>query len=234
MVFLLVGERYNSIAMSVKILYEDNHLIAAYKPAGTLVQGDVSGDVPLLEEVRQYILEKYNKQGNVFLGLIHRLDRNVAGIVLFGKTTKGASRLSEQFRQHTVEKIYHTWVEGIIEQTKGPQTLVNYLSRNEKNNTVQVFDTPQEGADRAELAYEVIETSKEFNKTLVKITLKTGRHHQIRAQFSHLGYPILGDTKYGAVSKFIDMHIALYATQLSFTTATGGERKTISIDIPKD
>lgn len=218
--------------MSVKILYEDNHLIAAYKPAGTLVQADVSGDVPLLEEVRQYILEKYNKQGNVFLALIHRLDRNVAGIVLFGKTTKGASRLGQQFREHTVEKIYHAWVEGEIKNSEA--TLVHYLSRNEKNNTVQVSDEEVADSDRAELSYKVVEYIKEENKTLVKITLKTGRHHQIRAQFSKIGHPIMGDVKYGSKISYPDLHIALYATELSFTTATGGERKTIITDIPRE
>jgi 23S rRNA pseudouridine1911/1915/1917 synthase len=218
--------------MSINVLYEDNHLIGVYKPAGMLVQGDISKDASLLDEVKDYIRKKYNKQGNVFLGLIHRLDRNVAGVVLLGKTTKGASRLSEQFRLHTVEKIYHAWVEGDINEKQG--TLVHFLARNEANNKVLVSESEQPDYDRAELSYEVVERVSEFNKTLVKIRLKTGRHHQIRAQFSYIGHPIQGDTKYGATTKFTDMHISLYATELSFVTATGDERKTLSIPVPRD
>ena len=142
--------------MDPKVLYEDNHLIAVYKPAGTLVQGDKSGDISMMEEVKTYLKNKYSKPGNVFLGLIHRLDRNVDGIVLFAKTSKGASRVSEQFREHTVEKIYHARVTGIVKEKN--RTLVNYLKHDENQNYAEVFDTEKRDADRAELSFELIKT----------------------------------------------------------------------------
>lgn len=214
--------------MDIKVLYEDNHLIAVYKPAGTLVQGDKSGDISLLDEVRAYIKDKYQKPGNVFLGLIHRLDRNVDGVVLFAKTSKGASRLSEQFRNHTVQKVYHAWVHGTVKMEKG--TLVNFLKHDENQNKTEVFDNETRGADRAELAYEVVKTDGDF--TLLKIILKTGRHHQIRAQLSHIGHPIVGDYKYGSNKKLDDQRIALTATSLEFETATTGERRVVETDVP--
>lgn len=215
-------------SMALKVLYEDNHLIAVYKPAGTLVQGDVSGDVSLMDEVKEYIKEKYQKPGNVFLGLIHRLDRNVDGIVLFAKTSKGASRLSEQFREHTIEKIYHAWVHGIPRTPRG--VLKGYLTHDENQNKAKVSsrETPQ--SDYAELAYETVKT--EGNTSLLKIILKTGRHHQIRAQLADMGYPIVGDKKYGSAMSLPDQKIALTATSLSFNLATTDERKSITIDIP--
>ena len=230
-------------SQKLEVLYEDNHLIAVYKPAGVLVQaGDSRRDVGrssipvpiLMDMVKTYLKETYKKEGNVFLGLIHRLDRNVGGVVLFAKTSKGASRLSEQFRLHSVEKIYHAWVEGIPKQKKG--TLINFLHLNERSNTTAVFDDERDapaGSDRAELSYEVVKTEGDGtnSKSLLKIILQTGRHHQIRAQLSHIGHPILGDVKYGAAKPFADQHLALYATELHFDTATTGERKIISIPI---
>lgn len=216
--------------MSVQVLYEDNHLIAVYKPAGVLVQGDKSGEKCLMDEVKEYLKEKYSKPGQVFLGLIHRLDRNVQGIVLFAKTSKGASRLSEQWREHTVEKIYHAVVEGKPEQNKG--VLVHWLSKDEDRNKTTVYGQPTAGALPAQLSYEVIGTNNSCS--LLKIILGTGRSHQIRAQLSFANMPILGDTKYGS-AKVVDKHfIALAATSLSFNVATGSERKTISIPIPSD
>ncbi|NDB58047.1 RNA pseudouridine synthase [bacterium] len=214
---------------NIKVLYEDNHLIAVYKPAGTLVQGDKSGDISMIEEVKMYIKNKYNKPGNVFLGLIHRLDRNVDGIVLFAKTSKGASRLSEQFREHSVEKIYHAWVSGIVKEKN--KTLINFLRHNENQNYTEVFDEEVRDSDRAELSYEFIESDGDFS--LLKIKLKTGRQHQIRSQLSHIGHPIVGDTKYGSTIKSGDQRIFLTETSLSFNTATTDERKTVTIEIPK-
>jgi 23S rRNA pseudouridine1911/1915/1917 synthase len=214
----------------IKILYEDNHLIAVYKPAGTLVQGDKSGDVSLMDQVKRYLKEKYQKPGNVFLGLIHRLDRNVEGIVLFAKTSKGASRLSEQFRLHTVEKIYHAWVHGIVKEKR--KTLVNYLKHDENQNKTEVFDIEVKGGDKGELVYELIKTEGDFS--LLKIYLKTGRHHQIRAQLSYIGHPIVGDYKYGSKIKLEGQKIALAATSLEFETATTNERKVIAIEVPKN
>lgn len=209
----------------LEILYEDNHLIAVYKPAGMLVQGDKTGDPTLIDQVKYYLKQKYQKPGNVFLGLIHRLDRPVSGIILFAKTTKGAARLSEQFRSHTVEKIYHALVEGTLKQKSG--TLVHYLKKDAKQNMVKVYERPVEGALRAELAYDVV---KEGSTTcLLKIHLKTGRPHQIRAQFSAIGHPIVGDVKYGARTGALQHGVALVASSLSFETATTKERKTVNV-----
>lgn len=212
----------------LKVLYEDNHLIAVYKPAGILVQGDKSGDISLLDEVRSYIKQKYDKPGNVFLGLIHRLDRNVDGVVLFAKTSKGASRLSEQFRLHTVEKVYHAWVEGVLTDKNG--RLINFLKHDENQNKTAVYDKEFPGTDRAELSFELVKVENGFS--LVKIILKTGRQHQIRAQFSHTGHPLVGDFKYGSKIKLDDQKIALTATSLTFETATTGERKIVTLEIP--
>ncbi len=218
----------------LKVLYEDNHLIAVYKPAGTLVQGDKSGDISMMEEVKSYLKNKYNKPGNVFLGLIHRLDRNVDGIVLFAKTSKGASRLSEQWREHTVEKVYHAWVTGEVkDKTK---VLVNYIKHDEHQNFAEVFDVETRGADRAELSFELIKIEKGLTVagdfSLLKVKLKTGRHHQIRSQLSHYGHAIVGDSKYGSTVRLPDQKIALTETSLSFNTATTDERKIITLEVP--
>jgi len=191
----------------VKVLYEDNHLIAVFKPAGMLTQGDITGDKCLMDEVSLYLKEKYKKPGNVFLGLLHRLDRPVSGIVLFAKTSKGASRLSEQFRNRTVQKTYHALVLGKPKENKGQ--LVNFLKKNANEN-----------AKRAELDYEVITFSDKYS--LLKINLKTGRFHQIRSQLTSLGHPIVRQ----------DKSICLCATSISFKLATKEETKKISIPIP--
>lgn len=217
---------------SMKVLYEDNHLIAVYKPAGVLIQGDKSGISSFMDEVKEYLRVTYKKPGNIFLGLIHRLDRNVDGVVLFAKTSKGASRLSEQFRLHTVQKTYHAWVEGIPRKHK--DTLVHYLYHDEVRNTSKITEEEKKNADRAELSYEVVKNDAGFS--LLKIILKTGRHHQIRAQLSHIGHPIVGDTKYGSKIKLPDQRIMLTATSLSFDPATAVEgemeRKTVTLEIP--
>ncbi len=210
------------------VLYEDNHLIAVYKPAGILVQGDETGDASLMDEVKDYLKEKYQKTGNVFLGLLHRLDRPVSGIVLFAKTSKGASRLSEQFRTHGIKKIYQAVVEG---SPKIPtQTLVHYLKKDEERNFVTVFDQEVRDSKRAELVYKVIQSNDK--NSLLEIELKTGRPHQIRTQIAHIDHPILGDVKYGARSPLPDKSIALAAVELEFTLPTKDERKNIKIDFP--
>ncbi len=216
--------------MSLKVLYEDNHLIAVYKPAGVLVQGDKSGDMCLMDEVKNYLKEKYNKPGNVFLGLIHRLDRNVQGIVLFAKTSKGASRLSEQWREHSVEKIYHAVVVG--KPPMGKDRLAHWLVKDENKNKTTVYDQQVAGSQLAELFYEIIQSNG--NYSLLKIKLGTGRSHQIRSQLAFIGCPIVGDAKYGSAEKLPDQAIGLAATSLSFDLATGEERKTIDVAIPKE
>ena len=213
---------------NLDVLYEDNHLIAVYKPAGVLVQGDKSGDESLMELVKNYVKEKYQKPGNVFLGLIHRLDRNVAGVVLFAKTSKGASRLSEQFRNHTVEKIYHAVVAGVPKEKKA--MLVHFVTKNEKHNVTSVSDKQTADSQRAELSYEVVKT---YNRhALLKIILGTGRSHQIRAQMAAIGHPLVGDVKYGSKEKLPNDAIALVASSLSFETATTSEPITVSAPLP--
>jgi 23S rRNA pseudouridine1911/1915/1917 synthase len=206
------------------ILYEDNHLIAVLKPTGVLVQGDESGEPCLMDEVKEYLKEKYQKPGNVFLGLIHRLDRNVPGIVLFAKTSKGASRLSEQFREHSIQKIYHAVVEGQLEKIEG--TLRNKL---EKDEHAMKAIVSQHGKE-AVLSYRVIK--KIEGNTLVEVTLKTGRFHQIRAQFASIGHPLVGDVKYGARSPLPNQEIALAATKLIFKKAVRDEQVIVEIPIP--
>ncbi len=217
--------------MQLEVLYEDNHAIVVRKPAGVLVQGDASGDTPLLDEVKKYLKAHYNKPGNVFVGLVHRLDRPVEGVILFAKTSKGAARFSEQFREHTTEKIYHAVVVG--EPKKKSDTLVHFLRKREDEVTAVIFDESGPDTQHAELAYEIVEAGKKYS--LLRIILKTGRAHQIRAQFSHIGHPIVGDTKYGGPhSQFISRNaIALAATQLTFAAATMAERVTVSSPIPK-
>ncbi|OGH88092.1 MAG: hypothetical protein A3J93_05565 [Candidatus Magasanikbacteria bacterium RIFOXYC2_FULL_42_28] len=215
--------------MTIQVIYEDNHLVAVFKPAGVLVQGDETGDKCLMDEVKKYLKEKYQKPGNVFLGMLHRLDRPVSGIVLFAKTSKGASRLSEQFRAHTITKIYTALVEGIPREKSA--TLVHYLLKDKNKNIVEVFDKPTTGALRAELNYQVI---KHFNgRALLEIILKTGRSHQIRSQLKTIGCPIVGDVKYGGPKWQYPSEIALCATELAFKLATGEETQTIKIEPPE-
>jgi 23S rRNA pseudouridine1911/1915/1917 synthase len=211
--------------MKVQVLYEDNHLIAVFKPAGILIQSDVKNGSCLMEDVKQFLKEKYSKPGKVFLGLIHRLDRNVSGVVLFAKTSKGAARLSEQFRNKTVTKIYHATVEGILLKKKA--VLKNFLLKNKTTNKVSVVKEGTDGALFAELEYEVLREEKGFS--FLEIRLKTGRPHQIRVQLAAIGHPIKGDQKYG--SKFNGSNkIELCAVSLSFTTAVSGESITVKIN----
>jgi 23S rRNA pseudouridine1911/1915/1917 synthase len=218
--------------MEIKVLYEDNHLIAVEKPAGVLTQADKTGDESLMDKVKKYLKEKYKKPGNVFLGLLHRLDRPVSGIILFAKTSKGASRLSEQFRARTVEKIYHVVVLGRPGQDKG--ILKNYIKKEDNTPTgakKAVLAAKIDG-QLAELSYELVASNKKYS--LLKIKTETGRFHQIRFQLAREGCPILGDLKYGAPFPLPDKSIALSATHLSFETATTKERKEISVPIPEN
>lgn len=210
----------------LNVLYEDNHLIAVFKPAGLLVQGDASGAISLMDIVKDYLKEKYNKPGDVFLGLVHRLDRPVAGIVLFAKTSKGASRVSEQFREHEVSKIYTAVLEGELSKKEG--SLEVYIKKDEKLRKAYVFDEVTQDAQKASLSYKVLR--RENDRTWAQIELHTGRFHQIRATFAHIGYPILGDGKYGSKMKYQEGKIALCATELSFKTATDPKEIRLQLD----
>lgn len=211
-----------------KILYEDNHIVAVFKPAGLLVQGDSSGDKSLMDEIKTYLKEKYSKPSKVFLGLVHRLDRNVSGIVLFGKTSKGAARLSEQFRNNEIKKMYHGVVGGRVSPASG--TLVHYLKKDEKRKVALISAYPREGYDRSELSYHTL--SSTINYSLLTISLLTGRFHQIRAQLSAVGHPIVGDAKYGSKISG-NGSIFLCATEVGFYTATGGKYKKITFGYPQ-
>jgi len=212
--------------MTLKILYEDNHIIAVYKPVCTLAQSDETGEESVFDLVKKYIKEKYKKTGNVFLGLVHRLDRPVSGIMVFAKTSKGASRLSEQFRNHEVEKTYHAVVFGKMERKKG--MIISHLKKNEDKNKVFVHKSASRDTKESELSYEVIESDDKFS--LLKIMPLTGRPHQIRAQLSSVGHPIVGDIKYGAKESLPDNSIMLSATRLFFKKATGDEL--VNLEIP--
>lgn len=191
----------------IDIIYEDNHLLVVNKPINLLVQSDQTNDSDLLSLLKQDIKQRYHKLGNVYLGLVHRLDRPVGGVMVFAKTSKAASRLSEQVRNHQMEKSYYAIVEGILEQKQG--TLFDYLKKDEKKNQVFVDLAGKESI----LNYSVLEEKKSYS--LIDIDLKTGRSHQIRVQFSSRNHPLYGDQKYNQNSKK-GQQIALYAYKLSF------------------
>lgn len=194
---------------TLKILYQDNHLIAVYKPPGLATQADTKGGHSLLDQTKQWIKTEHNKPGKVFLGLVHRLDKPVSGVVLFAKTSKAASRLSEQFRERRTKKIYRAIIHGTPIQANG--SLVHYL-RKENSLKATVFPRPAPGAKKSVLSYTLLENLP--NASILEVTLETGRFHQIRAQLAFMGNPILGDTKYGAPSSLPDRQIALYAQKL--------------------
>ena len=179
--------------INLKILYEDNHIIVVEKPVNIPSQGDKTGDIDMLAIVKQYIKEKYNKPGNVYLGLVHRLDRPVGGVMVFAKTSKAAARLSEQVREKVFKKNY--LVNGKFEKNKG--TLQDYLLKNEKTNMSKVVKEGTKNSKYAELDYEVLKYDKELNLSVLKVDLHTGRHHQIRVQLSSRQHSIYGDQKYG-------------------------------------
>lgn len=206
----------------MQILFEDNHLIAINKPHGQLVQADEGGELSLLDEVKTMIKDRDQKPGNVFVGLLHRLDRPVGGVVLFAKTSKGASRLSDQFRRHVIEKVYWAMVEGQPKTSAGE--VIQWLVKDEAANLVTAYDHEVVGSQRAELSYRVIEAQGE--NTLVEVKPKTGRPHQIRVAMSSLGCPIVGDLKYGAKTK-LNHDIALFARSLSFDHPISKERITV-------
>ena len=204
----------------INILYEDNHLLVVEKKVGVLSQSDGSNTYDMLTILKKYLKEKYHKPGNVYLGLVHRLDKNVGGVMVFAKTSKAASRLSEQIRNRDFKKTYLAVCKGIIESDGKYQ---DYLKRVEYRSEV----TNSKDGKIAKLSYQVIKVKN--NNTLLKINLETGRHHQIRVQFAYHNHPLLGDEKYGSKGRY---PLALYAYRLEFTHPTTKERLNFSL-IPK-
>lgn len=191
------------------VFYEDNHLLALYKPAGLLVQGDISRDVTLIDIAKQWIKKRYHKPGDVYLGLPHRLDRPVAGVLLTCRTSKAAGRMTQQFRTGRVKKQYVAVLEGELHRNEG--TLIHHMER--RRNTSRVVDGPTETSQEARLSFRVLDIRS--GKSLVAIDLDTGRHHQIRLQMAQLGCPVLGDLRYGASMPLARRQLALLARSLS-------------------
>ena len=194
----------------LEILFDDNHCLAVVKPAGALMVGDETGDETLLDQAKDWIREKYNKPGNVFLGVVHRLDRPVSGVALYARTSKSASRLADQFRRGAVEKVYRAWVDG--SPPNGTHTLTDWLLKNRDTNTTRIVEEGVSGAKLSTLEFRVV--SRDADRSLVEIYPKTGRSHQIRVQLSSYGWPILGDVKYRGPKANNPSAIALHARSL--------------------
>jgi 23S rRNA pseudouridine1911/1915/1917 synthase len=196
----------------LNILYEDNHIIAVNKSNHDLVQGDKTGDVSLDKRIKEYIAKKYKKPGNVYLGIAHRLDRPVSGIVLFAKTSKALTRLNNMFRNNEIKKTYWAIVKDIPPENSG--MLVHYMKKNQNQNKSYCYPTMIKDSKKAELSYTILGRSSSFY--LLEVNLKTGRHHQIRAQLAHMGCPIKGDLKYGYPRSNNYGGIALHAKRIEF------------------
>ena len=214
----------------MKVIYEDNHVIIVSKSSGEIVQGDKTGDVPLSETVKAYIKETCGKPGNVFLGVVHRLDRPVSGVVLFARTSKALSRLSEMFRTRAVQKTYWAIVTAPPPQTVG--TLRHWLTRDEKTNKARAYDREVPGSKQAILDYRLIASSDRY--WLLEVELHTGRHHQIRCQLSKMGCPIKGDLKYGAARSNPDGSISLHARRLQFEHPVSKQAIDVVASVPDD
>ena len=214
----------------LEILYEDNHIIAINKRPSDIVQGDKTGDKPLSEFVKEYIKEKYNKPGDVFLGTVHRIDRPVSGVVLFARTSKALSRLNEMFRDKEVEKMY--WAVVKIKPQPEEGTLIHYLIKNEKKNMSKAFLEDKGGSLRCELFYSLKASSHHYH--LLQINPKTGRHHQIRVQLAAIGSPIKGDVKYGYNRTNKNASIHLHARQVKFLHPIKKEVVVITANPPEE
>lgn len=215
---------------SLNIIFEDNHLIAINKTCSDLVQGDKTGDVILPDRIKVYLKDKYNKPGNVFCGVTHRLDRPTSGVVLFAKTSKALTRVNDLFKNHEIKKTYWAIVKDIPKATEG--TLKHYLVRNQKQNKSYAYDKPATEAKEALLSYKLI--AKSDNYSLLEINLETGRHHQIRCQLAKIGCPIKGDLKYGAARSNPDGGISLHARRIEFLHPVSKEKIDITAPVPDD
>jgi len=214
----------------MQVLYEDNHIIIVSKLSGEIVQGDKTGDVPLSDIVAAYLKEKYSKPGNVFVGVPHRLDRPVSGLVVLAKTSKALSRLNEMFRVGSVDKRYLAIVKNRPKQPEG--RLENWLVRNEKQNRSYAYDKEVPGSKQAILNYKLVASSVNYH--LLEIELLTGRHHQIRCQLAKMGCPIKGDLKYGAERSNPDGSISLHAFHVTFEHPVSHEMIDVKAPLPED
>ena len=214
----------------MQVLYEDNHIIIVYKQSGEIVQGDKTGDKPLSETIKEWIKEKYAKPGNVFLGVVHRLDRPVSGIVVFAKTSKALSRLNNMFRYGEVRKTYWAMVQTAPNMPEA--TLTNWLVRNEKQNKSYVYNNEMPNAKQAILKYKTIGQTEHY--TLLEVNLLTGRHHQIRCQLAAMGCPIKGDLKYGARRSNPDGSISLLSHKVEFIHPVSKQKIVVVSPLPTE
>ena len=214
----------------MQVIYEDNHIIIVNKSSSEIVQGDKTGDTPLAETVKEYIKEKYHKPGNVFLGVVHRLDRPVSGLVVFARTSKALTRLNEMFRTGNVHKTYRAITGN--QPPSNDATLEHWLVRNEQQNKSYAYDREKAGAKKAVLDYRLIGESDRYY--LLEVNLHTGRHHQIRCQLSKMGCPIKGDLKYGAPRSNKNGSISLHAYRISFTHPVSQQEINVTAPYPDD
>lgn len=201
------------------VLYEDNQIIVVIKPQNVPTMADESGDEDMLSRVKAYVKEKYNKQGEAFIGLVHRLDRPTGGIMVFARNSKSAKRLSEQFSTHSVEKVYYAVTNGSVKIKS--QKLTNYLKKDDKENIVKIVPMSEKGAKKAELVYKVLDDNGK--ESLLEVKILTGRSHQIRLQLSNIGFPLVGDVKYGK-AKGSTTKLGLWAGRLAFDHPTTKDR----------
>ena len=219
-----------STKSNLEVLFEDNHLIVINKQSGDIIQGDKTGDTPLSEIVKDYIKDKYNKPGNVFLGVVHRLDRPTTGVVVFARTSKALERFNKMLRDKTVNKTY--WAVVKNKPTKEVDTLTGYLKKNPKNNKSTSYSSEIEGSKKAILHYKTLKSLDNYH--LLEVDLETGRHHQIRCQLAAIGSPIKGDLKYGFNRSNKDASIHLHARKIEFTHPVTKETTKIIAPTPKD
>ncbi len=218
----------------MEVLYEDNHIIIVYKESGEIVQGDKTGDVPLSDTVKAWIKVAHNKPSNVFLGVVHRLDRPAQGVVVFAKTSKALARLNKMFATQEVRKTYWVITENLPKDDDAAiefKTLRHWLVRNEKQNKSYAYDSQKANSKEAVLEYRVLASGRKYH--LLEVKLHTGRHHQIRCQLAHIGCPIKGDLKYGAKRSNPDGSISLLARKVEFEHPVSHEQIVVESPLPK-
>lgn len=218
--------------MKLNILYEDNHLLVVEKPVNMPVQEDSSKDLDLLNLAKKYLVKKYNKPGDAFLGLVHRLDRPVGGVILFAKTSKAASRVSNEIRLNRLDRVYYTIVRG--QPMKSKATLTDYLLKDTKTNMTSVVKKSNKDAKKAVLDYEVISKNRKEDLSLLRVKLHTGRSHQIRVQLAYMGHPIYGDQRYGYKVNKVGQQISLWAHELGVKHPTKDEIVTVQSKFPNE